>query len=175
MAKRKNIGKTLRFDIFKRDSFTCQYCGANPPNVVLEVDHIFPVSKGGSDEITNLITSCFDCNRGKRDNLLKDKSNPELVYPNFDKIKQLKEYNKYQKQLENELYESAWDIIKLMYNDSTNVRKDIFNSVKYFLRKLDFSEVSEAVEITRSKFSNINRYAFSYFCGVCHNKIRNNG
>lgn len=60
------IGKSLRFKIFARDGFTCQYCGQRPPEVVLEVDHIHPVSKGGTDEDMNLISSCFDCNRGKR-------------------------------------------------------------------------------------------------------------
>lgn len=66
--------KSKRFEIFKRDSFTCQYCGQRPPGVVLEVDHIDPKSKGGSDEEINLITSCADCNRGKRDKPLGEKA-----------------------------------------------------------------------------------------------------
>ena len=44
--KRVPISKALRFEVFKRDSFTCQYCGRSAPEVVLEVDHIVPVSKG---------------------------------------------------------------------------------------------------------------------------------
>jgi hypothetical protein len=59
------IGKGLRFDIFARDGFVCQYCGQRPPDVVLELDHIHPRSKDGTDDPINLITSCFDCNRGK--------------------------------------------------------------------------------------------------------------
>ena len=47
MGKRKPISKKLRFEIFKRDKFTCQYCGKMAPDVVLEVDHIKPVCKGG--------------------------------------------------------------------------------------------------------------------------------
>lgn len=66
------IGKTKRFEVFARDGFTCQYCGTRPPEVVLEVDHIHPVSKGGSDEILNLITSCYDCNRGKRAKIISE-------------------------------------------------------------------------------------------------------
>ena len=65
------LSKGLRFDIFRRDKFTCQYCGQKPPDVVLEVDHLTPVSKGGGDEPENLVTSCFDCNRGKGKKLLK--------------------------------------------------------------------------------------------------------
>jgi 5-methylcytosine-specific restriction endonuclease McrA len=60
MAKRKSMSKKLRFEVFKRDSFACQYCGNKAPDVVLEVDHINPVSKGGDNSILNLITSCFD-------------------------------------------------------------------------------------------------------------------
>jgi hypothetical protein len=66
------IGKSLRFEIFARDSFTCQYCGQHPPDVVLEVDHIHPRSKGGTDDTMNLISSCFDCNRGKRAKIITD-------------------------------------------------------------------------------------------------------
>lgn len=59
------VSKSLRFEVFARDSFTCQYCGSRPPDVVLELDHIHPRAKGGTDETVNLITSCYDCNRGK--------------------------------------------------------------------------------------------------------------
>lgn len=72
MAQRKPLSKTTRFEVFKRDSFTCRYCGSKAPDVILEVDHINPVSKGGDNELMNLITSCFVCNRGKGNKLLSD-------------------------------------------------------------------------------------------------------
>lgn len=62
--------KSLRFEVFARDGFICQYCGSRPPDVVLEVDHIHPRSRGGTDDIINLVTSCYDCNRGKRAKIL---------------------------------------------------------------------------------------------------------
>jgi hypothetical protein len=62
---RKSTGKRLRFEVFKRDHFTCQYCGAQPPDVVLVVDHITPVADGGGTTIDNLITACEACNQGK--------------------------------------------------------------------------------------------------------------
>lgn len=65
MAQRKTLSKKLRFEVFKRDKFSCQYCGRSAPDVVLEVDHIKPVSKAGDDDMLNLITSCRDCNAGK--------------------------------------------------------------------------------------------------------------
>jgi 5-methylcytosine-specific restriction endonuclease McrA len=60
----------LRFQILKRDNFICQYCGRKAPEVELEVDHIYPESKGGKYVEDNLITSCRDCNIGKSDFLL---------------------------------------------------------------------------------------------------------
>lgn len=72
--ERKSISKKTRFEVFKRDLFTCQYCGSKAPDSILEIDHIKPISKGGSDDILNLITSCFDCNRGKGKRELSDKA-----------------------------------------------------------------------------------------------------
>lgn len=63
---------SIRFEVFKRDGFTCQYCGRKPPDVVLEADHIVPRIAGGTDDLENLVTACWDCNRGKGAGLLDD-------------------------------------------------------------------------------------------------------
>ena len=70
--KRVGIGNSLRFKIFMRDNFTCQYCGVNKEEdgVKLEVDHIIPVSKGGTNKKSNLTTACFRCNRGKSNKVI---------------------------------------------------------------------------------------------------------
>jgi 5-methylcytosine-specific restriction endonuclease McrA len=60
----------LRFQILERDGFTCRYCGRKPPEVVLQIDHVVPVSKGGFATTDNLVTACRECNNGKRDVLL---------------------------------------------------------------------------------------------------------
>lgn len=62
---REKLTKKQRFTILKRDNFTCRYCGRKTPEVILEIDHIVPVSKGGTNDLNNLVTSCRDCNRGK--------------------------------------------------------------------------------------------------------------
>ncbi len=84
--KRKNIPNKLRFEVFKRDSFTCQYCGQSAPNVVLEVDHLLPVSKGGDNDILNLITSCWTCNNGKSNILLTDNTMLEKQKAQLDEL-----------------------------------------------------------------------------------------
>lgn len=73
--KRLAVPRRVRFEVFKRDSFTCQYCGEHAPNVVLEVDHIEPISKGGDQtSIINLITACKGCNSGKSNILISDQA-----------------------------------------------------------------------------------------------------
>ena len=63
-----SVSKRTRFKVFDRDDYTCRYCGKTPSDgITLEVDHVTAKSKGGSDLIENLVTSCFDCNRGKSD------------------------------------------------------------------------------------------------------------
>lgn len=59
------ITKRTRFEVLRRDSHTCQYCGAKAPDVVLHIDHVMPAALGGSDAPDNLATACKDCNAGK--------------------------------------------------------------------------------------------------------------
>jgi hypothetical protein len=92
--KRKSLSKKIRFEVFKRDSFKCQYCGESAPDVILEVDHIDPVSKGGEDEMVNYITACRSCNAGKSDRKLDD--NTTLAKQRA----QLEELNERREQLE---------------------------------------------------------------------------
>jgi len=68
---KNRVGKRMRFLILSRDKYTCQYCGRKAPNVVLEVDEIYPRSKGGKVGPDNCITACVDCNRGKSNLVLK--------------------------------------------------------------------------------------------------------
>ena len=64
--QRKAMSNALRFDVMKRDGFKCQLCGRTQKDgVTLEVDHVFPVAKGGLTVMSNLQTLCKDCNRGK--------------------------------------------------------------------------------------------------------------
>ena len=73
------VSKRTRFEIFKRDNFTCQYCGRTPPAVVLEIDHFVAQANGGGDEEENLLTSCFDCNRGKGANPVTRQTLPSIA------------------------------------------------------------------------------------------------
>lgn len=61
------ISGTIRYDVLKRSKFHCELCGISAENKALEVDHIVPRNKGGSDDPSNLQALCYSCNAMKRD------------------------------------------------------------------------------------------------------------
>ncbi len=70
--QRALMTQKLREYIKKRDNYTCCICGNSvekEPNLLLEIDHIIPISKGGLTEESNLQTLCWKCNRAKSDKL----------------------------------------------------------------------------------------------------------
>lgn len=177
MAKRKSLGKKVRFEVFKRDSFTCQYCGGKPPGSVLQCDHINPVAKGGENDIDNLITACFDCNSGKSDRLLTDlpksvKDKAELIE---EKELQLKEYNKLLKKIRTRVtreINKIDDIFAEYFPDrelSENFREATLRT--QFLAKLSFADVQDAMRMACDRKHN-SRDAVKYFCGICWNWIK---
>jgi hypothetical protein len=83
---RKPIGPKIRFEVFKRDSFKCQYCGASAPEVLLQVDHVKPIAAGGDDDLLNYLTSCVPCNQGKGARELSDNS---VVEKQRDQLEEL--------------------------------------------------------------------------------------
>ena len=61
------IERREKFKILHRDNFTCRYCGARRGSEKLEVDHLIPRSRHGSDNPCNLVAACVTCNRRKSD------------------------------------------------------------------------------------------------------------
>lgn len=178
MSERKQLSKKTRFEVFKRDNFSCQYCGANPPKVVLECDHIKPVSKGGSDDLYNLITSCFDCNRGKSNIELRkvalSVSDKHKIL--IEKDLQFKEYQKLVRRLENKLRKEE-NSVSVIYTEwfenwelSDRYKK---STVRMFIDKIGIIEVKDSMNKACSKIKNENQ-VLKYFCGICWNKIKGN-
>lgn len=67
----RHIPPSVRVSVLHKDDYKCLFCGRSSQQVQLEVDHIVPFSKGGSNNLNNLQTLCTDCNRGKGARLLK--------------------------------------------------------------------------------------------------------
>lgn len=105
MSQRKSISKKIRFEVFKRDSFKCVYCGSSAPDVMLEIDHIQPVSKGGDNNIINLVTACNSCNNGKSNKTLNENATVTKQKQELDtlnkKREQLKLMQKWRQELLN--------------------------------------------------------------------------
>lgn len=59
----RRIPTTTRVDILARDNYRCVFCGVSAKQAKLQIDHIIPVSKGGSNNPSNLQTLCWECNR----------------------------------------------------------------------------------------------------------------
>lgn len=157
-TKKKQVSKKNRFEVFKRDSFTCQYCGKQAPAVVLHVDHIKPVASGGTNELMNLVCSCSDCNLGKGPTELADNS---II---AQQKEQLNELNEKRVQLEMliEWRESMKDIgrtqveyiDKLLYGGTTKGLNDLGQEkIGKLIKKYGFDEVCTAAEKSRSNYS----------------------
>lgn len=177
MATRKALSKKIRFEVFKRDSFSCQYCGANPPDVILEVDHITPVALGGDNGMDNLITSCFPCNRGKAANSLT--SVPVGLQERAAMVKeseaQIAAYSLIMRDKRDRIERECWEVAEELIPgcSDSGLNQSMFNSIRMFLDRLPVCDLLEAAEIASLKYKAKNR-KFLYFCGVCWRMIREN-
>ncbi len=62
---RMPIVKFSRANVYARDGYQCQYCGANGSSADMNLDHIVPRSQGGHTSWLNVVTSCVECNSQK--------------------------------------------------------------------------------------------------------------
>ena len=59
------IPKEVRTYIYQRDKYHCQSCGKTHQETNLTIDHIIPLARGGTNDLSNLQTLCFTCNQRK--------------------------------------------------------------------------------------------------------------
>jgi len=114
------VSVRIRFEVLKRDNFTCRYCGRTSPAIVLEVDHIVPAIEGGSDDPINLATSCWECNRGKSCVPLSETLTGEDPHDRavliLERERQLREYNAVLAEARNRREASAWALLRYWEN-----------------------------------------------------------
>jgi hypothetical protein len=144
--------------VFKRDSFTCQYCGKKAPDVVLHVDHINPVKLGGTNEILNLITSCVECNSGKsaiplNSDVVLDKQRKQLeeLQDRREQIEMMFEWKKSLNDLENHSLELLVEYINNQirpYHLNETGKGTVLKLIKQF----GLDKALDAVNISQSKY-----------------------
>jgi 5-methylcytosine-specific restriction endonuclease McrA len=83
---RNKILDRIQLQVRERANYLCEYCHANEQwqYVRFTVDHVFPVSLGGSDSLDNLTLACFHCNRHKTNRLTAIEPESQIEVPLFN-------------------------------------------------------------------------------------------
>lgn len=68
-TERIRIPQVVRKYVFQRDNYQCKACGQTQLETELNIDHIIPLARGGSNDISNLQTLCRTCNQSKKHHL----------------------------------------------------------------------------------------------------------
>lgn len=155
MAKRPTTGKRLRFEIFKRDHFTCQYCGAQPPAVVLVCDHVTPVAEGGLSTMDNLVAACEACNQGKAAKRVQEagiRPDADLLY--LETQQEIAEIRRYRSALldrEIELQELTDDLVAVWLDRSGYAHYPPTETIRNLVRRYPPAVVGDAVVLVAGK------------------------
>ncbi|RQW02829.1 HNH endonuclease [candidate division KSB1 bacterium] len=157
-SKRKSFSKRQRFEVFKRDSFKCQYCGAAAPEALLHVDHIKPLSKGGTNDIVNLITSCSKCNLGKSnipldDNAIITKSRNQLeeLQERREQLEMMMEWHQSLQDLNSQIIQKIkeyWENLAPGWEINDNGLK----SLRKLSREYALDEITKAMDIAADQY-----------------------
>jgi hypothetical protein len=150
---------------------------------VLEIDHVVPRVQGGDDDPANLVTSCFDCNRGKGPRELDENYLAEIREPNFkmvrEKLDQLKAYYETlsEKQEFLDAYVDALDhywwseLAEEEYTWGENRRANL----RRMLAESDYYTIRDCMALAFSNkpyWDPNSEKLWKYFCGIVWNRIR---
>jgi hypothetical protein len=152
---RKPITKKDRFEVFKRDKFTCQYCGKSAPEVVLEIDHIIPVASGGDNNIMNYITACKECNIGKKhrelsDNsvLVKQKKQLDDLQERKDQLKMMAKWREELLNLDTETSDLICREIHKIYKNQYSINELGKKNIISWLKKFSIKTLLESIDLS---------------------------
>ena len=171
---RKAISKKLRFEVFKRDSFTCQYCGAKAPDVILHVDHIKPVAGGGGNEIMNLVTACVSCNQGKGKRKLSDNATVEksrqqakLMQERREQIEMMRDWQLALVDNTNMEVQAVDDLVDKLTSGEKRISDSYKPEVVKLIKKHGLQKVLECLRVGVESYGDVNT-ALGKLGGICH-------
>lgn len=176
-----SVSKRLRYEVLRRDNYTCRYCGESAPDVEVTVDHVIPKALGGTDDPANLVTACKDCNGGKtstnpdaplvadvaQDALRWSRAIAQAAQEMLADSGRLSEAHKQ--------FASAWD--GWTYGGDENPQKipkdpGWQHTIDALLAGgLPMALLEECVQIAMSRRNVAPKNTFRYMCGVAWNKV----
>lgn len=168
------VSKRTRFEVLRRDNYTCRYCRSS--DEALTVDHVLPVALGGTDEPSNLVAACRDCNAGKASTAPTE----ELVEQvDADAIRWAAARERVVQRLEEANAAAAdrrapflaawrsWD------HDLSYLPSGWRDTVDFWLRNdVSMDRILEAMEIALPKRHVTHRELFRYMAGIIRNWLR---
>jgi len=189
MSKRKSIKTSTRFEVFRRDGFTCQYCGSKSPDVILEIDHIRPVADGGDNSILNLITACWACNSGKGARLLDDDAMVQKQRAQLEDLQKKRDQIDMMVQWKTELsnlkdYETQK--VEAFVQDKIGCALSVLGqkAIAAVIRKYGIAAVMDAIVIAAEQYIKVDSkgvvdfdsqsHALGKVKGICHHRANNN-
>lgn len=169
------VSKRVRYEVLRRDGYACRYCGAMAPDVKLTIDHVMPVALGGDDQPTNLVAACFDCNAGKASSspdapLVEDVANDAL---RWSRAMDVAAAALLAEQRERREVVREWLEVWEKWREIDFLPADFDDSIMRFYAAGLPLEVLKENAFRATGAAHVSwRNQFGYFCGICHNQIR---
>lgn len=175
MAK---LSKRLRYEILRRDGFKCRYCGAEPGDRVLQIDHVVPEALGGKNEPANLVTACEPCNSGKTSTtpdapLVDEVAEGALRWSGaMQAAAAAMEKRIRDRRDKNAFFAEIWNGYKLDRGGNVPLPADWQGAVtRLESAGLTYLLFEEAVEVAMKAQKVLPENRFRYFCGVAWNMV----
>lgn len=173
------VTKRVRFEVLRRDGHACQYCGSTADTAELTVDHVVPIALGGSDDPSNLVTACRDCNAGK--------SSTKLDGPLVEQVsaaaatfavglREALQAAEAEMAADTEFYDEflmRWSILRDAYGGRWLVPADARASItRWHQMGVGLDTFEYAIRLAFAKRDVVGRGKFAYMAGIIWNIIR---
>lgn len=172
------ISKRLRYEVMRRDDFSCRYCGRSSRETELQVDHVIPKTLGGADTIDNLVAACTDCNVGKG-STMPDPGTQQTISSGAQLWREAMAIAA--SEAENEIDKAQDAMVAVSqrwfawkYPDGTMIErpKEWAGSVRvWFNRGLPVEVMVQSVDIAMEATHVAAEDKWRYFCGIAWNKV----
>lgn len=167
------VSKRTRYEVLRRDDFTCRYCRSKDNE--LHVDHVTPVSLGGSDKPDNLVAACKECNIGKASSgpdaaMLNHLDEQTIAYEKARATVVARETKK--AKAKRKVYKQVTDTWAACAPRYAELAPDWRVTVSTWIgRGLSLERILEALEIACSKTHLPNHAIYPYACKIAWNWI----